>query len=118
MSGDPYDAFDDPYCYENTDVLKNRAGLQDQALLNDFELEMMNLRAQEPLPDGAYDPAHYCAVHHHLFQDVYDWAGEYRTVRTGKGGNWFCFPENIQQQMDGLFSRLGGGAFTPGASRD
>jgi cell filamentation protein len=72
MIGDPYDVFEDPYCYEGTDVLKNKAGLRDQALLDDFELEMMNLRAQETLPEGAYDPSHYCAVHHHLIQDVYD----------------------------------------------
>jgi cell filamentation protein len=118
MIGDPYDVPDDPYCYENTDVLRNKAGLRDQALLDDFELEMTNLRAQEALPEGAYDPPHYCAVHHHLFQDVYDWAGEYRTVRTGKGNNWFCYPENIKRQMEGLFSQLDDAAFVPGASRD
>ena len=118
MIGDPYHVPDDPYCYENTDVLRNKAGLRDQALLDDFELEMTTLRAQEPLPDGAYDPAHYCAVHHHLFQDVYDWAGKYRTVRTGKGGNWFCFPENIERQIGRLFSQLGHAAFMPGGSRD
>jgi cell filamentation protein len=118
MIGDPYDVPEDPYCYENTDVLKNKAGLRDQTLLDDFELEMTTLRAQEALPEGEYDPAHYCAVHHHLFQDVYDWAGEHRTVRTGKGGNWFCYPENIERQMEGLFSRLDDAAFMPGASRE
>ncbi|HEV7691895.1 MAG TPA: Fic family protein [Hyphomonadaceae bacterium] len=118
MTGDPYEAFDDPYCYENTDVLKNRAGLRDQALLDDFELEMMNLRALEPLPEGVYDPAHYCAAHHHHFQDVYDWAGQYRTVRTFKGGNPFCFPEYIENEMARLFGRLGDASFLPGSARN
>ena len=118
MTGDTYEVHEDPYCYENTNVLRNKADLRDQALLDDFELEMLNLRAQEPLPEGAYDPSHYRAVHHHLFQDVYDWAGEYRTVRTAKGGNWFCYPENIEQQINGLFSKLAGAVFLPGATRD
>lgn len=32
-----------------------------------------------------YDGAHLQAVHRHLFQDVYEWAGEYRTVNMAKG---------------------------------
>jgi len=38
------------------------------------------------------DFEHYKAIHHHLFQDVYHWAGQVRTVRIAKGGNPFCFP--------------------------
>lgn len=32
-----------------------------------------------------YDAAHVRAIHRHLFQDVYEWAGEYRTVEMFKG---------------------------------
>lgn len=101
-----YDAFDDPYSYKGTTVLKNRLRTRDAAVLEAFELEMTSLRAEEPLPEGRFGSAHYRAVHRHLFQDVYTWAGRYRTVRTAKGGNWFCFPEHIPQQMNGLFGRL------------
>src|SRR5687767_14007020 len=101
-----YDAFTDPYCYKNSFVLKNRAGLRDAAAVEAFELEMTTLRAEEPLPAGRFGPAHYRAVHRHLFQDVYRWAGRYRTVRTSKGGNLFCFPEHIPAQMDTLFAKL------------
>jgi cell filamentation protein len=101
-----YDAFDDPYCYKGTGVLRNKAGLRDSAALEAFELEMTSLRAEEPLPDGRFGPAHYCAVHRHLFQDVYARAGRYRTVRTSKAGNPFCFPEHIEAQMEKLFAQL------------
>jgi len=70
-----YDAFDDPYCYKGTGTLRNKAGLRDAEALEAFELEMTSLRAEEPLPDGRFGPAHYRAVHRHLFQDVYAWAG-------------------------------------------
>lgn len=67
---------------------------------------MSSLRAEEPLPTGRFDPGHYKAIHRHLFQDVYRWAGRYRTVRTSKGGNAFCYPENISAQTNQLFAQL------------
>jgi len=113
-----YEVFDDPYCYKNTFVLKNKAGIRDAARLQAFELEISTLRAEEPLPAGKFIPAHYCKVHHHLFQDVYRWAGRYRTVRTSKGGNWFCYPEYIESSMNQLFKKLATDAFRTGASSD
>jgi cell filamentation protein len=109
MSIEGYDAFDDPYCYPRTTVLKNLLNIRDQDTLEAFEVEISTLRAEEPLPESNFDAAHYCAVHHHLFQDVYEWAGQYRMVRTSKGGNAFCFPEHIPAQMDALFQWLHGG---------
>lgn len=111
-----YDAFDDPYVYKGTHVLKNRPGIREAATLEAFELEMTTLRAEESLPTGRYGPAHYCQVHRHLFQDVYRWAGRYRKVRTSKGGNLFCYPEYISTQMDQLFRRLTLPPLTPGAA--
>jgi hypothetical protein len=73
MSGRDYEVFDDPYCYRGTFVLKNRAGVKDPKRLEAFELEMSTLRAEEPLPNGRFGQAHYCAVHKHLFGDVYTW---------------------------------------------
>lgn len=108
MTFEGYDAFDDPYAYKGTNVLKNRLGTKDSGVLEAFELEMATLRAEEPLPEGRFSPAHYRSVHRHLFQDVYRWAGRYRTVRTAKGGNWFCYPEHIPQQMTALFAGLRG----------
>lgn len=114
MSG--YEVSDDPYCYKGTSVLKNRARLRDAETLDNFELEMSTLRSQEALPEGRFTPAHYKSIHHHLFQDVYTWAGKYRTVRTAKGGNWFCYPEHINSSMNQLFNKLAGPAFKPGSS--
>ena len=113
MTAGGYDAFADPYCYEGTFVLKNKAGRRTEAELEAFELEMYDERVGEPLPEGDFGPAHYQAVHHHLFQDVYDWAGQYRTVRTAKGGNPFCYPEYIEAEMTRLFARLSGDSFRP-----
>ena len=101
-----YAAARDPYCYPGTTVLINRLDLRDQAKLDAFEAEVSAERAAQPLPAGRMSYAHYRAIHRHLFQDVYDWAGKIRTVRISKGGSAFCYPEYINAEMRRIFSRL------------
>jgi cell filamentation protein len=101
-----YEAFDDPYCYPGTSVLKNRLDLRTQSELQEFEAMITAQRADEPLPAGRLDCDHYLAIHRHLFQDVYDWAGQVRTVRMAKENSVFCYPEHIEFQMRRLFSEL------------
>ncbi len=117
VDDDRYKVEQDPYCYSGTEVLKNKASLRGAALLRDFELEMTTLRSREALPAGTLDPAHYRAVHHHLFQDVYTWAGKYREVRMSRGGNAFCFHEFIGANADKLFRTLDRDVFAGGAKR-
>jgi cell filamentation protein len=109
-----YDAIDDPYTYENSTVLVNKLDLRDQHELDDYEAEISNARSEEPLPEGELDFSHYCAVHHHLFQDVYDWAGRPRTVLISKQGNPFCFPEHIEARHPLVLARR---ADDPGVER-
>lgn len=101
-----YDAVPDPYCYPGTTVLENRAGLRDQDALNHFEEEATAQRFAEALPAGRLSVRHYCAVHRHLFQDVYRWAGRFRKVRISKAGSAFCYPEHIDREMRRLFGGL------------
>ena len=92
-------------------MLKNRLGIRDAAILEEFEVASVSQRASEPLPNGRLGTAHYCAVHRHLFGDVYGWAGRYRTVRIAKDGSVFCYPENITSAMNNLFLWLKGESF-------
>src|SRR6185437_5565551 len=101
-----YDAADTAYCYPRSTVLKNLAGLRSARALKRYELAMSAQRAEEPLPQGRLGVAHYRAVHRHLFQDVYSWAGRFRTVRISRGQSAFCYPENIAREMDALFTGL------------
>jgi cell filamentation protein len=101
-----YDAVSDAYCYPGTTVLKNRADLRSQSELDFFEEEATAQRFAEPLPSGKFDGGHLRAIHCHLFQDVYTWAGALRTVRISKGGSSFCYPENLDREMGRLFADL------------
>jgi cell filamentation protein len=103
---DDYDAATDPYCYPDSTVLKNIPDLRDPLALAAFEAVSPAQRADEALPQGRLSVTHYRAIHRHLFQDVYSWAGRFRTVRLAKQGSAFCYPENIAREMRKLFSDL------------
>jgi len=75
-------------------------------------------RFDEPLPAGRFSLSHYLAVHHHIFQDVYEWAGKLRRIRVGKGGNWFCYPEHIRRELQQLFQKLRQKQFLRGLGRE
>ncbi len=101
-----YTASEDPLCYPATTVLRNKLDLRVQDELDEYEVAVFLTRADEPWPQGNFDHAHYYALHRHLFQDVYDWAGTPRSIRIGKGGNWFCYPEYIEREMRRVFGEL------------
>jgi cell filamentation protein len=105
-----YDAIADPYCYDGSTVLKNLPDIRNQAALDEFEAAMTAQRSDEPLPAGRLGVAHYRAIHHHLFQDIYAWTGRFRTVRIAKDGSAFCYPENKRRprrpEGDGCFCRI------------
>src|SRR5262245_53698835 len=112
-----YQAEPDPYCYPDSSVLKNKAGLRSAKGLEEFETAMTFARSEEPLPTGRASPRHYRAIHHHLFQDVYGWAGKYRTIRLSKGDSTFCYPEHIDREMKRLFARLKAQSFLANRSK-
>lgn len=101
-----YDVSHDAYCYRGTNVLKNKAGLRRQDDLDRFEAVMTAQRFEEPVPSGRFDVRHYRALHRHIFQDVYPWAGRLRTVRISKGESAFCYPEHIPGELKRLFAGL------------
>ncbi len=113
-----YTAESDPLCYPDSTVLRNKADITVQDDLDQFELAMSLTRAEEDWPSGSLDYPHYKALHHHLFQDVYDWAGQIRSMRIGKGGNWFCYPEYIDQEMERIFAELAAADHLTGRSVD
>jgi integrase/recombinase XerD len=54
---------------------------------------------------GRYDLAHLQAFHRLILGDVYDWAGERRTVSIAKG-SVFCLPQHLESYGADIFGRL------------
>ncbi len=98
----------DPYCYPNSRVLKNKLGIKDADRLHDRERDLSTLRAAELFENpiiGCFDFKHLQAIHRYLFQDIYDWAGEVRTVDIAKG-NLFCRCFAIESEAERIFKEL------------
>ena len=86
-----YDA-DDVYCIPGAAVLKNKAGITNQNLLDEYEADFTAVRILELAHltvEGSFDLAHLCKIHASLFQDVYEWAGDIRNVDIIKGDSRF-----------------------------
>ena len=111
---------DDPYVYPGSRVLKNKFGVRDpdrlQRLENDLSFARIAELKHTPIP-GQFDYAHLKAIHKHIFQDVYAWAGEPRTIGIVKGqavldGRSVAYPhpdapvENIHNRAAYAFADL------------
>jgi len=67
---------------------------------------------------GRHDLGHLQAFHRRILGDVYDWAGQLRTVSIAKG-SVFCLPQHLESYAADVFGRLGfaGTVVRLGASR-
>jgi cell filamentation protein len=104
-----YSADNDPFVYPDTGVLKNKLGLYTTAELNEEEIKFTGFRAMEletqPVARD-FDLPHLTAIHRHIFQDVYPWAGEVRTVDIAKGSTHFAPHHTIEKTFATLHNNL------------
>ena len=108
-------------CYPGTTVLINKLGIRDEEKLGDVESTIFSVKSVEWLnvPHTAtFDFEHYKAVHRFLFSDLYEWAGEIRTVNISKKGTQFTLAENIEKQAQLIFERLRGFNYFKGLPHD
>jgi len=109
MTQDPYrDRHNtvDPYVNPGSDVLKNRPGFRDAKALAAFEKDCVAMRELSLPKSTSLTPDSYRAVHKHLFQDVYAWAGDYRSVTLFKANVRFCHADYIDKEMNKRFEKI------------
>ncbi len=75
------------YFYPGTTTLKNKLGITDPEELKQKEAEITFEKLVElymnPI-EGNFDIIHWKQIHKYLFDDLYEWAGEYRYVNMQK----------------------------------
>ena len=73
----------DPYRYKDVPVLCNKLRVLEQDLLDDAEADYVVFRLKDlalnPL-SGDYHTPHFLKMHEYIFQDIFEWAGEVRTI--------------------------------------
>jgi cell filamentation protein len=107
---DKYGVARDKYCYSDSDVLINLLNIRDPDILNDAEAEFTAERyrtykpSQNTISDFTFE--HLKHLHFHLFQDLYDWAGDTRDVDISKGETRFCTWTRIDPEAQKLFKTI------------
>lgn len=91
-------------------VLRNRVGARTHAELRDAENDLVEARVIELREDpnllgDRTDLAYLRAIHRQLFQDIYVWAGDLRTVGIEKEDESFCAPGGISRPMEHVAAR-------------
>lgn len=87
----------------------NKLNIRDWSNLEQKEAEIVALRMEQGLPPEALKLSYdgFKAIHAHLFQDIYEWAGKERTYTTGRNQNApFAPPEHIGSWMQQQFETL------------
>jgi cell filamentation protein len=96
------------YCYPDTSILKNKLNIKKDEDLYNAERDIVNIRAAElynkPI-SGDFDFKYMKSIHKYLFQDIYEWAGENRTVDIAKS-NLFCLARYIDTYAKELFDKI------------
>ncbi|WLI77935.1 putative adenosine monophosphate-protein transferase Fic [Kosakonia sp. H02] len=97
----------DPYLLPGLKVMRNVLGIHEKQRLEQAAYQLTALRAATlelgPLARGL---PHLCAIHHHLYQDVFDWAGQIREVDIYEGDTRFCHFEYIEKEGNALMQQL------------
>jgi len=100
----------DPYVYPGTNVLRNLRDIRDPVRLSSFEMDMTTRRLSELTRHptrGEFSEQHLRAIHRYIFQDVFEWAGELRTVNISRSGQFpFAFPAHIVPSLNKLSENL------------
>lgn len=97
----------DPYLYPGLNVMRNKLNIRQAERLAQASYELTALRAAT-LPHGPPAPGlpHLCAIHRHLYQDIFDWAGDIREVDIYQGDTRFCHFAYIEKEGNGLMQDL------------
>ena len=97
----------DPYVWHNDTVLKNRLDIHDETQLRKAELAFSAARlATLELGPSSTGMPWLCHIHRTLFQDLYSWAGELRTIDIWRDETPYCHCEYIEKEGNTLMSAL------------
>ncbi len=104
-----YEARNSIYCYPGTEVLKNKLNIHKREDLLFYETKitaakLLSLRRKGVT--GDFSVKHLKQIHYTLFEDIYPFAGEFRTENIAKGSFRFAEWEYIEEQCNILLERL------------
>ena len=109
MNEELYEVRNSAYCYKGTNVLINLLNIRDNKTLQRAEsrivaTKLFELRKNEMI--GNFDVEHFIKIHKFLFEDIYPFAGKFRTENIAKGYFSFAEWEYIDTELRKLLEKL------------
>lgn len=90
-------------------MLINKLGIRDQKQLDENETLITSVKTLQielqPIA-AAPDFAYLKALHRTLFEELYDWAGQMRTINMSRLRTAFCPAEQIESTAQAIFAHL------------
>lgn len=85
-------------------VLRNKLGITSKRRMDDIEIEKYSnallILANKYDKEHSFSASDIKEIHNTIFQDIYDWAGEYRSVELSKEGFRFASAKYIPKLMN------------------
>ena len=102
-----YGTESDPTCYSGTSILINKLAIRNAEELEKVEKVLTESRVALFEPNfSRFDLAALQSIHHYLFQDIYQWAGQLRSIDISKGNTRFCSATYIEKESNKLLQKL------------
>lgn len=101
-------------CYEGTTCLVNKLGIRDEKKLSEIEAQITFAKAvmlEETPIDDDFGFEHFKKIHEFLLCDLYEWAGQVRTVDISKKRTKFLDAASIESIGTRCFAKVKDGYF-------
>ncbi|WP_375640346.1 type II toxin-antitoxin system protein adenylyltransferase VbhT [Bartonella sp. MM55XZML] len=116
-----YKGSGDSYTDPETGVMYNRLGIKDKATLQRVESTITYVKSFEfvhtPI-GGKFDLDYMKEIHRRLFGDIYEWAGEIRSIDITKGGCLFAYHHQIESYAPKITQQLAKEQYLRGLDAD
>lgn len=104
-----YESRNSIYCYKNSNVLVNKFNITNQNRLENVERRIVlnnlyELRSNQYI--GKFDITHFTNIHKMLFEDIYPFAGLFRTENIAKDNFRFAEWNYIESELIRILNEL------------
>lgn len=106
---DVYTTTQSIYCYDDTNVLKNKLNIKDFKILKKAEEEITAVKQFELFKNpikGNFSKTHLFNIHKFIFEDIYPFAGKIRREQISKGNTMFYPPNLIDRELNKVFNEV------------
>lgn len=104
-----YESRNSAYCYEGTNVLINKLNIKNSKDLENYETSVVAIKLMALHKKGItgnFDKEHFISIHKFLFEDIYPFAGSFRTENIAKEYFQFAQWEYIDSELTRILTKL------------